>query len=103
MTQTWHQLLFAHWQVEPRQLAPHIPSPLRLDVFEGKAWASLVALGITDARLRLMPAVPFMSTFPELNSRTYVTFGGKPGVYFFSLDATSLPAVKGARTFYHLP
>jgi uncharacterized protein YqjF (DUF2071 family) len=34
---------------------------------------------------------------------TYVTLGGKPGVYFFSLDAASRAAVWGARTFYHLP
>jgi hypothetical protein len=32
-----------------------------------------------------------------------VTYGGKPGVYFFSLDITSHLAVWGARTFYHLP
>ena len=52
---------------------------------------------------RGLPAIPGLSSFPELNVRTYVTFGGKPGVYFFSLDAASLPAVWAARTFYHLP
>ncbi len=35
--------------------------------------------------------------------RTYVTYGGKAGVYFFSLDAGNLPAVWAARRFYHLP
>jgi hypothetical protein len=44
-----------------------------------------------------------MSRFPELNVRTYVTHGGKAGVYFFSLDAANLAAVWSARTFYHLP
>jgi hypothetical protein len=44
-----------------------------------------------------------LSRFPELNVRTYVTFGGKPGVYFFSLDAANLAAVWAARKFYHLP
>ena len=34
--------------------------------------------------------------------RTYVTYGGKPGVYFFSLDAANLPAVWAARALYHL-
>jgi uncharacterized protein YqjF (DUF2071 family) len=38
-----------------------------------------------------------------LNVRTYVTYGGKPGVYFFSLDAASHPAVWAARKFFHLP
>jgi hypothetical protein len=32
-----------------------------------------------------------------------VTYGGKPGVYFFSLDASNLSAVWGARVFYRLP
>jgi hypothetical protein len=47
--------------------------------------------------------MPGLSRFPELNVRTYVTYGGKPGVYFFSLDAANRAAVWGARTFYHLP
>jgi len=44
-----------------------------------------------------------MSQFPELNVRTYVTFGSKAGVYFFSLDAARRLAVWGARRFYRLP
>ena len=47
--------------------------------------------------------MPGLSRFPELNVRTYVTYAGKPGVYFFSLDAANLPAVWAARTFFHLP
>jgi len=35
--------------------------------------------------------------------RTYVTLAGKPGVYFFSLDAGSRMAVKAARFLFHLP
>ena len=44
-----------------------------------------------------------MSTFLELNVRTYVTVGGKPGVLFFSLDAASALAVQAARRYYRLP
>jgi uncharacterized protein YqjF (DUF2071 family) len=40
---------------------------------------------------------------PELNVRTYVRLHGKPGVYFFSLDAGAVLAVMGARLFYALP
>ena len=47
--------------------------------------------------------MPFVSAFPELNVRTYVTLGGKPGIYFFSLDAGSALAVAAARTLFHLP
>jgi uncharacterized protein YqjF (DUF2071 family) len=47
--------------------------------------------------------VPFVSTFLELNVRTYVTLRGKPGIYFFSLDAASRFAVGAARRTYKLP
>ena len=58
---------------------------------------------MSGIRARRLPALPGLSRFPEMNVRTYVTYGGKPGVYFFSLDAANLPAVWAARTFYHLP
>ena len=47
-----------------------------------------------------------LSTFAELNVRTYVTAATgdrKPGVFFFSLDAVSPLAVAVARRFFHLP
>ena len=50
-----------------------------------------------------MPPVPRLSTFPELNVRTYVTRDGKPGIWFFSLDAGSTLAVEGAKRLYRLP
>jgi uncharacterized protein YqjF (DUF2071 family) len=58
---------------------------------------------MSGIRGRALPPLPGLSRFPELNVRTYVTCGGKPGVYFFSLDAGNLPAVWAARSFYHLP
>ncbi len=58
---------------------------------------------MSGIRGRGMPALPGLSRFPELNVRTYVTHGGKAGVYFFSLDAGNLSAVWAARRFYHLP
>lgn len=47
--------------------------------------------------------MPWLSAFPELNIRTYVSIQGRPGVWFFSLDATNPVAVRIARTFFHLP
>jgi uncharacterized protein YqjF (DUF2071 family) len=52
---------------------------------------------------RGLPPLPGLSRFPELNVRTYVRHKSNAGVYFFSLDAASLPAVWAARRFYHLP
>ncbi len=58
---------------------------------------------MSGVRLRGAPAVPWLSAFPELNVRTYVKYGGKPGVWFFSLDAGNALAVAIARVWFHLP
>lgn len=103
MKQTWHDLLFAHWPLPEEMLRPLVPAQLQLDVYEGHCWLGVVPFHMSGIRARGLPALPGLSRFPELNVRTYVTHGGKPGVYFFSLDAANSPAVWAARTFYHLP
>jgi uncharacterized protein YqjF (DUF2071 family) len=103
MGQTWNHLLFAHWQLEPAVLEPLIPSPLQLDQYEGNAWLGVTPFLLTGARGRGMPPLPWLSRFPELNVRTYVEFAGKPGIYFFSLDAGRRAAVAAARRGYRLP
>jgi uncharacterized protein YqjF (DUF2071 family) len=103
MTQTWNDLLFAHWRVDPGVLRARVPAVLPLDLFDGSAWIGIVPFHMTNVAPRLVPAVPGLSAFPELNVRTYVTLGGKPGVYFFSLDATNGLAVRAARLLFHLP
>jgi hypothetical protein len=99
MMQGWYNLLFAHWPIAPNVLRPLIPAPLTIDTFQGSAW-----LGITPFDLHLRPrCLPTSLHFPELNCRTYVIYGDKPGVFFFSLDAGSRLAVWGARHFFLLP
>jgi len=103
MVQSWHDLLFAHWPVPVEVMRPLVPQQLELDTFDRQAWVGVVPFRMSGVRARGIPAIPGLSRFPELNVRTYVTVGGKPGVYFFSLDAASLPAVRTARALYHLP
>ena len=103
MAQTWHDLLFAHWPVEAAPLRPLLPAPLQIDTFEARAWLAVVPFRMTGVRLRGTPSLPWLSAFPELNVRTYVTSGGKPGVWFFSLDAANPLAVAIARGWFHLP
>lgn len=50
-----------------------------------------------------LPPLPWVSYFSELNVRTYVKTQGKPGVYFFSLDAGNRIIVEVARKYFHLP
>ena len=103
MLQKWHDLLFMHWPLPAASLMPFIPKGLALDTFDGKAWIGIVPFHMSGIRMRWLPEIPGTSAFPELNVRTYVTDGKKPGVLFFSLDATNLLAVQTARMWYHLP
>lgn len=103
MTQTWHDLLFAHWQVDAAAMRALVPPAFPLDLFEGAAWLGIVPFRMTNVSPRLAPALPGLSAFPELNVRTYVIVDGKPGVFFFSLDAGSRLAVVAARALLNLP
>lgn len=107
-TQKWRGLLFVHWEIAGAGLAALrelVPARLELDTFEGRAYVGLVAFSMREVRpLRALPAMPTARDFEELNLRTYVHLGGAdPGVWFFSLDASSALAVLGARAFFHLP
>jgi uncharacterized protein YqjF (DUF2071 family) len=103
MTQSWHDLLFAHWPVGVDALRAHVPPGLELDLFNGEAWLGIVPFHMTNVAPRGVPALPWVSAFPELNVRTYVRVGDKPGIYFFSLDAGNPLAVTLARTMFGLP
>jgi len=103
MFQRWHDLLFAHWPIEPGLMRALVPEALELDLFEGRAWIAVVPFRMSAIRLRGFPALPGTSAFEELNVRTYVQASGRRGVYFFSLDATNRLAVEVARRWFRLP
>ena len=103
MTQSWHNVLFAHWRVDPLRLRRVVPEGFELDLFDDAAWVGVVPFVMTNVGPRATPTMPFVSAFPELNVRTYVRVGKRPGVYFFSLDAGSRVAVAAARTLLNLP
>ncbi|WP_246944948.1 YqjF family protein [Bacillus pinisoli] len=103
MTQKWDQLLFMHWPIPVDELKKHLPPQLEPDTFDGNSWIGLVPFTMNDIRVHGLPKVPYASSFLELNVRTYVTYKGKPGVYFFTLDANHKLAVAAARTLFSLP
>jgi uncharacterized protein YqjF (DUF2071 family) len=103
MAQTWDDLLFAHYRVAAEELARLVPQGLEVDQHDGSAWLGVTPFMITAFRLHGTLPLPRLSSFPELNVRTYVTAEDKPGVWFFSLDTSSLLAVEGARRAYKLP
>lgn len=103
MHQSWHDLLFAHWPIPIEVMRQAVPDSLTLDTFDGQAWIGVVPFRMSGVRPRYVPSVPWLSAFPELNVRTYVKVGDKPGVFFFSLEAANPVAVQIARSFFHLP
>jgi uncharacterized protein YqjF (DUF2071 family) len=103
MTQTWNDLLFAHWPLPATSLRRLVPPAFELDLFGDTAWLGVVPFRMTNVSVRGVPPLPWLSEFAELNVRTYVRVADKPGVFFFSLDAERLPAVIGARALLNLP
>jgi uncharacterized protein YqjF (DUF2071 family) len=103
MYQNWHHLAFLHWEVPRAELQALIPPELTVDLFEGKSYVGLVPFTLTGVRPILLPPLPGVSSFHEINVRTYVHRDGRdPGVWFFSLDANSRVAVEAARAAYKL-
>ncbi|HJV67433.1 MAG TPA: DUF2071 domain-containing protein [Geomonas sp.] len=103
MYQSWRKLLFMHWPLPPQALRPFIPPPLEIDTFDGQAFIAIAPFTVRQARPVFLPPIPWLSDFDEVNVRSYVQYQGVPGVWFFSLDASSSLAVLGARLSYHLP
>ena len=101
--QRWRTLAFLHWEVPAPAVAALLPAGLHVDTFEGRAYVGVVPFTMRDVSPWWSPSVPGVSNFHELNVRTYVHVDGRPGVWFFSLDAASSIAVIAARTGWHLP
>jgi uncharacterized protein len=103
MGQTWDDLLFAHWPIDAGMLRQHVPDGLSIDEHDGSAWIGITPFVVSGLRARGTLPLPYVSSFRELNVRTYVTLDDKPGIWFFSLDASSRVAVVAARRLYRLP
>lgn len=104
MYQTWEKLLFLHWRIEPTEVEKTLPPGLTVDTFDGSAWLGLVPFFMRGIRPRFLPSVPGISNFLEMNIRTYVhDAAGRPGVWFYSLDAAQSLGVAIGRRCFHLP
>ncbi len=104
MYQNWRRLLFLHWEVPADSLRRLLPEGLELDLFEGRAFVGLVPFTMEGVRPAGLPAVRGLSNFHETNVRTYVHHrGGRPGVWFFSLDAANAVGAALGRGWFGLP
>ena len=99
----WKELLFLHWSWDAREIQATLPAGLFADTFDGKAWLAIVPFFMRKVHPMGLPCLPWLSSFLELNVRTYVHDGaGVPGVWFYSLACNQPLAVELARRFFHL-
>ena len=100
----WEELTYLHWSYDPDVVQALLPDGLTVDTFDGRAYVSLIPFRMTDAAPRLVPSVPWISTFLETNVRTYVVdSAGHRAIWFFSLEASRLPIVAFARGLLGFP
>jgi uncharacterized protein YqjF (DUF2071 family) len=99
----WEQLTLLHWRYPADEVQALVPGGLTVETFDGSAWVGLVPFQMR-VDVPLLPSLPRILHFPETNVRTYVQDrSGRPGVWFFSLEASSLAAVITARATYGVP
>ena len=104
VAQNWCNCLFASYPVPAATLRPLVPDALELDLYDGKAWLTLIPFRMRRLHLKWLPPIPFTSDFPEINCRVYVRAPATPpAVYFFSIDAASWLGAIVARLFFKLP
>lgn len=104
MYHRWSSMTFLHWRY-PRQLIQSLLPPwLTVETCDGTAWVGMTPFLMEDVRAPGLPALPWLSRFPETNLRTYVRDArGRSGIWFLSLDAGRLPAALGGRATFGLP
>lgn len=100
--QRWSQVLFLHYRCDKKLIEQHLPPGLSCDTINGSAFVSVIPFQMSKVRLESLPTFPY-STLWELNLRTYVTYNGVPGIYFFTLDSTHRLANVIARRIFRLP
>ena len=101
----WHHVLMMHFEVDARMLQRDVPYPL--DLWDGRAFVSLVAFTMRDMRPRLggKPAALLfrpIATHEFLNVRTYVRHG-EPGIHFLAEWLSSRLAVMLGPALFGLP
>jgi uncharacterized protein YqjF (DUF2071 family) len=103
MRQGWHDLAYVHWRYDADVVQRVLPAGLTVDTYDGSAWVGLIPFSMRGIGLGRGPGVPYLGSFAEVNVRTYVIAGGRPGVWFFSLDVDRLLPAVVARLTYRLP
>jgi uncharacterized protein YqjF (DUF2071 family) len=67
----WGNIIMANYAIDPEILKPFLPKGVELDLYNGKAYVSLVGFMFKKTKLFNIP-IPFFGTFEEINLRFYV-------------------------------
>ena len=67
----WENIIMANYEIAPEILKPFLPKGVDLDLFNGKAYISLVGFMFKNTKLFNIP-IPYLGTFEEINLRFYV-------------------------------
>lgn len=104
LTQSWLDLAFLHWALDPEAVQPLLPRGTRPDVIDGRTYVGLIAFRMHRTGLFELPGLPWLGSFPETNVRVYsVDAAGRRGVVFLSMDAARLLPVLVGRAALGLP
>jgi hypothetical protein len=104
LTQSWLDLTFLHWAVDPADVAPLLPAGTVPDTIGGATYVGLIAFRMHRIGWLTFPGIPYLGSFPETNVRLYsVDERGRRAVVFRSLEAARLVPVLAARIGFRLP
>ncbi len=67
----WHDIIMANYEIDPEILLPFLPKGVSLDLYQGKAYVSLVGFMFKNTKIFTIP-IPWLGTFEEINLRFYV-------------------------------
>ncbi len=99
--QTWRDLVFIHWPVEPASVRGLFPNGTRPDTLGGRTYVGIVGLSIPSSRLA---GLLELGSMHELNVRLYsIDRQGRQGVVFLSMDVSRLGIVLAAHALFRLP
>jgi uncharacterized protein YqjF (DUF2071 family) len=62
----WENIIMANYVIDPKILVPFLPKGVELDLFNGKAYISLLGFMFKKTKLFNIP-IPYIVTFEEIN------------------------------------
>ncbi len=67
----WENIIMVNYEIDPEILRSFLPKGVELDLFNGKAYVSLVGFMFKNTKIFKVP-IPYFGNFEEINLRFYV-------------------------------